>query len=203
MYKNTFHYLYNMSSYLFQKTVLFIYQLILKITDLIAALYCKSEGMGFTMTRPYLTLIKTQSKFSDGTYKCELSIWNAEGIKEKTWIVCTGQGYAQNFRKAGRNIPGSMEPLPQGDYQVFDIAWAGGKDNWEKSHGAGLGPVFVPVVCPEEKRRGEFGIHLDYNRGTSPGTAGCIGVIGQKDMRDIVDWLRKLDPKILKVNWGL
>jgi lysozyme len=151
----------------------------------------------------YLRLEKTQETFTDNTYKCTLKIFDDKEQYAGSWTVCTGQGYAQKFRKAGRNIPGSMEPLPQGIYEVFDIEWAGGKDNWVVSHGPGLGPVFVPVVCREEKRRGEFGIHIDYNRGSSSGTAGCIGVLDEQDMREIVQHLRKFDPKVLRVEWGL
>lgn len=166
-------------------------------------LYLQSEGEKPTMSSSYMELTKTESSFSDGTYKCLLKMFDENKTLVGVWTVCTGQGWAQVFRKAGHNIPGSMEPLPQGTYRVEDIAWAGGKDNWEVSHGAGLGPVFVPVVCFDEKRRGEFGIHLDYNRSVASGTAGCIGVIGEKDMRDIVRLLRGYDPKVLYVRWGL
>lgn len=155
------------------------------------------------MASPYMRLTKSDAKFADGTYKCLLQMFDEQGEVRASWTVCTGQGWAQVFRKAGRNVPGSMEPLPQGSYYVHDIDWAGGKDNWNASHGAGLGPVFVPIVCAEEKRRGDFGIHMDFNRTTSPGTAGCLGVIGESDMRDLVTWLRKLDPRELKVDWGL
>lgn len=121
------------------------------------------------MASSYMKLTKTDAKFADGTYKCLLQMFDEQGEVRASWTVCTGQGWAQVFRKAGRNVPGSMEPLPQGSYYVHDIDWAGGKDNWNASHGAGLGPVFVPIVCAEEKRRGDFGIHNDHNRNTAPG----------------------------------
>jgi lysozyme len=44
---------------------------------------------------------------------------------------------------------------------------------------------------------------MDYNRATSPGTAGCIGILDKRDMQKLVDLLRQYDPKILKVDWGL
>jgi lysozyme len=155
------------------------------------------------VAEPYLKLTKTSEQFFDNTFKCHLELFDQNGKELRQWLVCTGQGYAQKFRKAGHNIPGSMEPCPQGIYRVEDIAWAGGKDNWEASWGPGLGPVFIPIICPEEKRRGEFGIHMDYNRVTAPSTAGCVGVLTEKDMKDIVAWLRKYDPKTLDVDWGL
>lgn len=152
---------------------------------------------------PYLELTKTDKKFPDGTFMCLLKMHDKKGSMVALWTVCTGQGWAQIFRKAGRNVPGSMEPLPQGTYEVHDIEWAGGKDVWKASWGPGIGPVFVPVVCKEETRRSAFGIHDDHNRGVAPGSAGCIVTTSQADMRDIVKFLRLYDPKVLYVKWGL
>lgn len=189
-------------SWLMRFFLFFVFFIIKFIVKFLRSLYRQSEGENF-MAEPYLELTKTDKKFADGTYKCLLKMIDENGRVVAVWTVCTGQGWAQVFRKAGRNVPGSMEPLPQGTYRVEDIAWAGGKDNWEASHGAGLGPVFVPVICPDEKRRGEFGIHMDYNRSVASSTAGCIGVIGESDMRSIVKFLRQYDPRTLKVDWGL
>lgn len=156
------------------------------------------------MASPYMTLIKaeTNDKFEDGCYRCQLRMYDSFEHLVGIWLVCTGQGWAQDFRIAGNNIPGSMEPLPQGDYTVFDMQWAE-FNSWSQSLGAGIGPVFVPIVCSAEKRRGEFGIHMDYNRAISPGTAGCIGMLDKRDMQKLVDLLRVYDPKLLKVDWGL
>lgn len=187
-----------------QKLLCFaFFRLIRLIYKFIKCLLQQCEGKKVCMASPYMKLTKSDAKFADGTYKCLLQMFDEQGEVRASWTVCTGQGWAQVFRKAGRNVPGSMEPLPQGSYYVHDIDWAGGKDNWNASHGAGIGPVFISVVCAEEKRRGDFGIHMDFNRTTSPGTAGCLGVIGESDMRDLVTWLRKLDPRELKVDWGL
>lgn len=155
------------------------------------------------MCSPYMELTKTDKKFSDGTFRCLLRMFDQKESMVAVWTVATGQGWAQVFRKAGRNIPGSMEPLPQGTYTVENIDWAGGRDNWSASWGPGIGPVFVPVECAEETRRGAFGIHDDHNRSTAPGSAGCIVTTTQADMRDIVKFLRLYDPKVLHVRWGL
>jgi lysozyme len=115
-------------------------------------------------------------------------------------LVKSGQARAQVYRKAGRNIPGSMEPCPQGHYQVGDIIWYGGKDNYAASGGQGLGPLFIPIYCEQELRRGEFGIHLDTG---APGTAGCLGLQNIEKLKELVAVLRKYDPKDLDVDWGL
>ena len=155
------------------------------------------------MTSPYMVLVRTEEQFKDGCFMCLLKMFGGDDSLYGMWTVTTGQGWAQEFRKAGLNIPGSMEPLPQGDYVIHDILWAGGKDNWQESFGAGLGPVFIPIICAAEKRRGEFGIHMDYNRTRASSTAGCVGILTDKDMRDIVKLLRIYDPKVLYVKWGL
>ena len=155
------------------------------------------------MGNPYLELTKTDKRFFDDTFQCVLKLFDQQKKLVASWIVASGQGYAQNFRKAGYNMPGSMEPCPQGLYRVEDIAWAGGKDNWDISWGDGLGPAFVPIICSEEKRRGEFGIHVDYNRSRAPGSAGCVVMTTIEDMKNLIQFLRKYDPRELYVRWGL
>lgn len=119
--------------------------------------------------------------------------------------ACSGQPYAQTFRKAGDdgNISGNMEPLPQGMYGVGSIEWASAKDDYDGSWGKGLGPLFVAVTCAQEHKRGSFGIHLDSNRSTSPGTAGCVGILTRQDLETLVEALRRVDPRKLVVDWGL
>jgi lysozyme len=89
---------------------------------------------------------------------------------------------------------------------VNDIAWCGGKDH---DHGAvfasGLGPVSTPIdyVAPAQTARLNIEIHIDSNRGNSPGTAGCIGISSVADYRIFVSWLCDTNPRDLSVDWGL
>lgn len=138
------------------------------------------------------------STFGEGSFAGSRQVW-------LDIPACSGQPYAQTFRKAGEdgNIPGNMEPLPQGKYIVSNIEWASAKDDFEGSWGKGLGPVYVAVSCDEERKRGSFGIHLDANRDTSPGTAGCVGILNQEDLEKLVSALRRVDARELEVDWGL
>lgn len=122
-------------------------------------------------------------------------------IGDTDFSVCSGQPYAQVLRKPQdpRSVPGNAEPIPQGRYEIDNISWAGGKDNYEASHGTGLGPVWVGLTATFSDDRSAFGIHGDYG---VVGTMGCIGV-AIADLPKVVEALRKFDPKILVVDWNL
>jgi lysozyme len=145
---------------------------------------------------------RTGSKLANGLEKLRL-VLEVEGKEVFNVMVTSGQPHAQHFRKAGKNVPGSMEPAPQGEYVVSDIKWAGSKDQWNRTFNAGIGPVFIPITCKAEKNRGDFGIHNDHNILTAPGSAGCIVLQTLEEVQHLVTILRKYDPKILNVNWGL
>lgn len=159
------------------------------------------------------TLKRTGKFLECGCEELRLFLVSTFGVGSFTgsrqiWLdipACSGQPYAQTFRRAGDdgNISGNMEPLPQGKYSVGSIEWASGKNVYEGSWGEGLGPVYVAVSCDDERKRGGFGIHLDANRDTSPGTAGCIGILTLDDLQELVGALRRVGPRELEVDWGL
>lgn len=120
------------------------------------------------------------------------------------WYVNSGARGCQVFLKGGTGeLPGTLYPAPQGEYSVEDIEWAGGKDNYSATHGPGLGPVFVPFNPKFSTKRGSFGLHLDSNRSTSPGSAGCIVFSTLDELKSFVAALREYDPRRLQVAWGL
>jgi len=127
------------------------------------------------------------------------------GIGSDTFRVASGARGAQTFRKPSdpRSVPGNLEPIPQGRYRIADISWANGKDNYEGSHGNGLGPVWVALDADFSDDRGAFGFHLDANIGRSPGSAGCVVFRDVAELKRFVAALRKHDPKTLVVDWGL
>ena len=138
--------------------------------------------------------------------------WRSAGLKPlclkiatEEWLVVSGQGYAQNFRKPENTLsyPGNMEPIPQGDYSIGLIEFANGKDNYTGSWGPGLGPVWVALTAQFPDDRSAFGFHLDMNIVTSPGSAGCVVFSSVADLKSFVNALRIHDPKKLSVNWGI
>lgn len=117
--------------------------------------------------------------------------------------VCSGQAASQALRRAEVSRAGSNEPIPQGRWTIGDIEWAAGKDNYNASWNAGLGPVWIGLEYQGRTARSAIGIHLDYNMDIAPGTAGCIGVQSVNDMKKLVSWLRQTDPRLLIVDYGL
>ncbi len=130
--------------------------------------------------------------------------------------VRSGLPRNQKFRLKPESIPGSDEPLPQCDYDIKDIVWSGGPDDFAaQAFNSGTGPVFVPLdpLVAGLTRRDGFEIHIDWNRypfspgaangRSAPGTAGCIGLLSVADYKILVSWLRAHNPRRLTVDWGL
>ena len=126
-------------------------------------------------------------------------------IGDELFSVASGAVGHQKLRlpEDPRSVPGCLEPIPQGVYRIGSIEFAGGKDNYEASWGPGLGPVWVPLSATFSDDRSAFGCHLDANINTAKGSAGCLVLQNQKELERFVAALRKHDPKMLEVNWGI
>jgi len=126
-----------------------------------------------------------------------------DGQVLQSWKACSGQPYSyQNFICGGvGERAGSMYPCGSGEYSVEDFYWYGGKDNWNASGGAGLGPLFIPFNPTFSTPRGSYGIHFDSNAGTSPGSAGCCTLNSMEDLKSVCAALRKYDPRKMSVIW--
>lgn len=126
-------------------------------------------------------------------------------IGDEVFYVASGARGRQTLRRPQdpRSVPGNLEPIPQGRYRIGSIEFANGKDNYEGSFGAGLGPVWVSLDAEFSDDRGAFGFHQDHNIGSSPGSAGCVVFRDLGDLKRFVAALRKHDCKVLDVNWNL
>jgi len=99
----------------------------------------------------------------------------------------SGAPGSQDFIDPKHDYPGSLRPLPPGRYRVglVEVAATG-------SFGAGLGRIWIgltPLNPPNA--RSNFGIHLDANKETSPGSAGCIVTKNEQDLQRVVGWLKQ------------
>ncbi len=126
-------------------------------------------------------------------------------VGSESFSVASGARGRQTFRRPQdpRSFPGNLEPLPQGRYRIGSIEFANGKDNYEGSFGAGLGPVWVSLDAEFSDDRGAFGCHLDSNLAASPGSAGCVVFRDLSDLKRFVAALRKHNPRVLSVEYGL
>jgi lysozyme len=133
---------------------------------------------------PYLTLVPLPT-WSGKLRNFELALHRSGGVKVDSVPCNSGAPGAQDFIPPERDYPGSMRPIPEGRYSIGPVEVA------DRSWGPGLGRVWIGLT-PINPRcaRGDFGIHLDSNRGTAPGSAGCVVLRNDKDLDRVVGWLR-------------
>ena len=153
---------------------------------------------------PHLLLTRTHQRDARGLEKLKLE-YVKNGKSVGSLSVVSGAPGAQQFRTGARSRAGSLEPLPEGRWGIEDIAWAKGRDDYSGSWGPALGPVSTPLryLGPGSTERSAIEIHIDNNARYAPGTAGCIGILNEKDYRKFVEWLKDTDPRDLFVNYGL
>ena len=168
----------------------------------------------------FIRLTKGQEINNEGLYLLRLAIWQGDpknlhgpGTKEiEHTVAVSGAPGHQNFRLGKDSIPGSLEPIPQGDYFLGVPDWAGGFGNYQAEWEPGLGPVVVPIsnTVAGQTLRDLLRIHADWNEERSPGTAGCIGlqiiINGVRDLirlKTVMSWMYQYHPSRLFVFWGL
>ena len=155
--------------------------------------------------RNYLTLTRTDAKDEFGSFILTLAYFR-DGVFVSSLGVCSGQPRKQMFRKGVDSPAQSMEPLPEGKWSIGDVEWCGGKDNYEGAvWNSGLGPAKIELgyLGPGTTARAGIEMHIDWNRATAPGTAGCVGLLNVADFKTLVGWLRDTNPRTLYVDWGL
>lgn len=109
----------------------------------------------------------------NGLIVFRLGIW--DGSKELAHFAVNSGARGLQTRQhldvfqSPQALPGSNEPIPEGEYKVGGPEHAPG-GSW----GAGLGPIWYNLSPLRPGKRSAFGIHLDENRAQAPGSAGCI-----------------------------
>jgi hypothetical protein len=142
----------------------------------------------------YLKLEKSGGKSYANLNQLTLSYYSKGKLVEAVEAV-SGQANAQSYTtKKAPGKAGNNKPVPEGLYFLGKPVISGK---------AGIGKWFVPIV-PDPKPRSAFGIHLDANRPSSPGTAGCVGLPTSALMTTVMGWLDRADkPTLLLVDWNL
>lgn len=159
-----------------------------------------------SMNATTLHLTRTSRRDSAGAIKLLLERFTKDGKRLDAMDVCSGQPWAQHFRPAALSQAGSWEPIPEGYYAIDPaLHWAGGKHNYEAYWNAGLGPVVADIIPLVDTERSELRVHLDANRTTAPGSAGCICQYTMVDLRRYVGWHEDAHgaPDRLVVDYGL
>lgn len=110
--------------------------------------------------------------------------------------VRTGLPGCQNFRTKPQEHKGQYEPVPEAEYTLGPLLWAGGRGNYET-----LWPTIKSPIWVEIDGQRAIGFHLDAG---FPGTSGCVGFLNMQDLKTFVNWWNGYGPFVrLYVNWGL
>jgi len=172
------------------------------------------KASGYVGSRPYLKLVRAGGNTYNGLAALRLELRDAKSRVVDTLTTVSGQNWAQSFRRASKSQSGSMEPAPEALWRIRypnagtnGIEWAGSAGNYGATFGPGFGPTFTEIVTQDGFATARTGIafHLDANRATSPGTAGCIGFANMTDLRRFVGWFGQAStaPRTIVVDWGL
>lgn len=131
-------------------------------------------------------------------YGCELFNLELEMDGDLINIECGSGQPGHRPVPVEQDYPGSMNPLPQGRYQI-------GKPVYEALSNCdpAIGPVWLQLTpLASTNGRSGFLIHPDYNWVFAPGTAGCPFPIRNRDMYTIADWVRRSQSATLNVEYG-
>lgn len=145
----------------------------------------------------------TPGAIQAGLITFRLALW-ADGREVAHWPVNSGQPDRQTLRTYGdpRSTPGNYEPIPEAQYSLGPVEWAGRPRDWSASWGNGLGPVWIQIH-DAGGGRGAFGFHLDSNRSSAPGSAGCVVFRDRATMEAFLSAYETHRPGALIVDYGL
>lgn len=143
--------------------------------------------------KPYLRLVPTNEKDEYGNIRMKLQRIDAQGQVIGELAAVSGAPSKQSLRDTGASQSGSSEPVPEGTFSLGTP---------RSSTTEGVGPMFCPVEGTGNRQA--IGIHLDANRSSAPGTAGCIGLLSQADLNTFSQWMQDSSrPQEIEVNYGL
>ncbi len=140
-----------------------------------------------------LVLSKTEgfNRFGNPVYA--LSVVSG-GRTVRTFPTVTGRAHTQN---RDRHRAGTEAPLPTGLYRVGPIH-RGPFGEYELGR-----DYFIDLFPTFQTGRSELGIHFDPSFNKDPkedGTAGCIGLASNEDLRELVSLVRQYNVRTLEVN---
>lgn len=116
----------------------------------------------------------------------------ADGELIRTYQTVTGRSHTQ-YRN--RHKSGTEAPLPNGKYKVAKTPIPGTIRE--------AGSLFLPIQPLFSTGRSALGIHYDPSfekRNGEDGTSGCIGLVSQSELNQLLKYVREYQPKYLKVD---
>ncbi len=137
---------------------------------------------------------RTGQKDENGLEKIALVVYDDQGRAIAQHTVNSGTRRTQGmFGAGGTTQSGSLAPVEYGTYNI------GGE---VAGMGAGVGSRFIPVNPTFRTQRSAIGFHLDANRQTAPGSAGCIVFANQQEFDSFRNALKQSGAKQLIFDEG-
>jgi curved DNA-binding protein CbpA len=115
-------------------------------------------------------------------------------VKGSVTVVSGKPGLKPVERSA--DFSGSKRPVPQGIIRIGSV------DRNNTGNFAGVGKTWIPFSDADTSPRAAVGFHVDNDRGTAPGTAGCVAAIDRAGIETIASWVDG-GAKTLIVDHGL
>lgn len=141
-----------------------------------------------------VVMMRTGEKDEHGLEKLLLRVYDKAGQVASEHLVNSGARGKQNlFGGANTTRSGSLAPVEYGTYNIG------------AGHASGLpgvGKTFIPVNPTFNTQRSAIGFHLDANRATSPGSAGCIVFKTEQDFNDFQKALKESGAKTFQFKEG-
>lgn len=119
---------------------------------------------------------------ANGLYDLALDAFQNKNYLGRIWVNSGAPGH-QTFRTVPQQVAGNLEPCPEGEYDLGPLDWAGGKGNYDARFREINSPIWVVIM-----RSRAIGFHLDGNRLTAPGSAGCLVFKTMDDLKKFVNW---------------
>ena len=153
-----------------------------------------AEAFDYGISGSYLLVRKGTSRTYSNLLSHTLHLINDKKSLQRIDGVVSGSPERQEFKTRSDPGPaGSKRLVPEGVYDV-----AGGVP----SAVPGVEGLFYGMG-PNPLPRGDFGLHLDANRSSAPGTAGCIGFADNAAFSKFRAWMATgSPPRKIVVDWG-
>jgi murein DD-endopeptidase MepM/ murein hydrolase activator NlpD/type IV secretory pathway VirB6-like protein len=139
-------------------------------------------------TGKYITMVPSGGEF----YTLRLI---ENGVVKGSVTVVSGRPDLKPVERS-KDYSGSKRPVPQGVIRIGNV------DRNNKGDWAGVGDIWIPFNDADTSPRAAVGFHLDNNRASAPGTAGCIAAIDKAGIQTIANWVEG-GAKTLIVDHGL
>jgi hypothetical protein len=103
---------------------------------------------------------------------------------------CSGLPQYQEVVWPLDDYSGSCRPCPEGVYDIGKVDDLG----YDPDDHDGFGRYVIFLEPRAPINRGDFRIHIDWNRNISPGSAGCLSPYEMAQILKVVGWCRSANP---------